>query len=85
MRGRRPQAPQGSHPVRAYKDEEWVVLHNGKIVQIEAAGLLNCTVRVYVNESGLAVRYLNIPPANIKHTIPEDIAKAMLLLQGIEL
>jgi hypothetical protein len=87
MKGRKPKAPQGLPPVVHTRTGEWAVLHNGKIVQIEAEGLLNCTIRVYVKEDLMIVPYriTNIPPPSIKHTIPEEVAKAMLLLQGIEL
>lgn len=85
IRGK-PRAPQGATPVFPFNEGDWVVLHNGTIGYIHGAGILASKVGVYDKNCGYLdyiLRY--VLTTSISKTIPADIAKTILLLQGVEL
>lgn len=86
MKGRRPTAPEGKTPNTMYKTGDWVVLHNGAIVFVEEGGILNCIVRVIFTDDDPATFIRKaINTSSILSKVDADTAKAMLLLQGVEL
>lgn len=85
IRGK-PRAPQGATPVFPFNEGDWVVLHNGTIGCIHGAGMLVSTVEVYDKDCPhLAYILRYVSNTSISKTIPADIAKTILLLQGVEL
>lgn len=82
-----------------YNVGDWVMVHTGndpKVGEVVGASLMICNVRFHVNEiwteveSGLerlsiAHNDIPIPVTSIAFTLPEDVAKNLLLLQGVEL
>ena len=85
IRGK-PRAPQGATPVFPFNEGDWVVLHNGTIGRIQVAGVLASKVEVYSKKYPYPDYTLwYVPTTSISKTIPADIAKTILLLQGVEL
>jgi hypothetical protein len=83
-----------------YKPQDWVMVHtNGdgqRVGLVLTTNMLAATVRFYMNEvwteieSGLEhveVQHadLSVPITSIACKIPQDVAKNLLLLQGVEL
>lgn len=83
-----------------YNVGDWVMVHTGKDPRvgevIGTSSMLICNVRFYTNkvwtevESGLerveftSVEHL-VPVTSIAFTLPEEVVKNLLLLQGVEL
>ena len=83
-----------------YNIGDWVMVHTGKDPKVgEVVGtssMLLCNVRFYKNElwteveSGFEKTEITsvdhpVPVTSIAFTLPEDVAKNLLLLQGVEL
>lgn len=98
IKGKPPKSPtkQNHGP---YRIGDWVMVHTGKdpkVGEVVGASLMVCNVRFHVNEiwteveSGLerlsiAHNDIPIPVTSIAFTLPEEVAKNLLLLQGVEL
>ena len=100
IRGRRPKELETYYASCPYQVGEWVLVHvNGneqKVGQVKHISKLVCTVKFYKTELWTEVesgseRYEfifvehSVPVTSIACTLPEEVAKNLLLLQGVEL
>ena len=82
-----------------YKAGEWVMVHTGsdqRVAQVQNASTLFCNLRFWKNETWTEIESgldrveithndIPVPITSIAYAIPEDVAKNLLLLQGVEL
>lgn len=99
LKGRRPKQLDNYYANCPYKVGEWVLVHTGKqqiVGRVINASNLICTVEFYKNEVWTEVESAlerievtsvehPVPVSSISCTIPEEVAKNLLLLQGVEL
>lgn len=89
----------GGSKTTPYKVLDWVMVNTGQgqiVCQIKSVGVLSCELCIYKNEvwteveSGLerveitSVTH-HVPVTSIAFSLPEEVAKNLLLLQGVEL
>lgn len=82
-----------------YQAGDWVMVHTGQgelVAQVASSNTLSCELRFYKNEVWTEVESgferveitsvtHHVPITSIACKLPEEVAKNLLLLQGVEL